>query len=106
MKNGRTIISPMGRGNGAHVLHKMLERHIKGYRVHDYSPRWEYFPLAFPFFFRNEKPSLIHAALDYGCFFHRSGIPLVLTFNHLVLDSFMQQYSSWAQRIHLTSFRT
>lgn len=100
MTNGMSIISPMGRGNGAYVLHKMLEEHIKGYRVHDYDPRWEYFPLAFPFFFRNEKPSLIHTTPDYGVLFHRKRIPLVLTVHHLVLDSFMQQYSSWAQRIH------
>lgn len=95
-----SIISPMGRGNGAYVLHKMLEAHIKGYRVYDYDPRWEYCPLAFPFFFRNEKPSLIHTTPDYGVLFRRSRIPLVLTVHHLVLDSFMQQYSSWAQRIH------
>lgn len=90
----------MGRGNGAYVLHKMLEGRIKEYRVCDYHPRWEYFPLAFPFFFRNEKPSLIHTTPDYGVFFQRNRIPLVLTVHHLVLDSFMQQYSSWAQRIH------
>jgi len=100
MTNERSIISPMGRGNGAYVLHKMLEGRIKGYRVYDYNPRWEYFPLAFPFFFRNEKPSLIHTTIDYGFLFQRRGIPLVLTVNHLVLDSFMQQYSSLAQRIH------
>jgi len=90
----------MGRGNGAYVLHKMLEEHIKGYRVRDYAPRWEYFPLAFPFFFRNEKPSLIHTTPDYGFLFRRSKIPLVLTVHHLVLDSFMQQYSSWMQCVH------
>lgn len=90
----------MARGNGAHVLHKMLEGHVEGYRVHDYNPRWEYFPLAFPFFFRNEKPSLIHTTPDYGLFFHRNGIPFVVTVHHLVLDSFMRQYSSLAQRIH------
>ncbi len=94
------IISPMATGNGAYVLHKMLEGHIEGYRVHDYDPRWEYFPLAFPLFFRNEKPSLIHTTPDYGCLFHRNRIPHVVTVHHLVLDSFMRQYSSWAQRIH------
>jgi len=100
MTNERNIISPMGRGNGAYFLHKMLERCVKGYRVRDYNPRWEYFPLAFPFFFHNENPSLIHTTPDYGFFFTRSGIPLVLTVHHLVLDSFMRQYSSLAQRIH------
>ena len=100
MTNKRTIISPLGRGNGAHVLHKMLEGRVEGYRVVDYDPRWEYFPIAFPFFFRNEKPSLIHATPDHGFFFHRENIPFVVTIHHLVLDSFMQQYSSFAQRIH------
>ena len=90
----------MATGNGAYVLHKMLEGHIKGYRVHDYNPRWEYFPLAFPFFFRNENPSLIHTTPDYGFLFRRSGIPHIITVHHLVLDSFMSQYSSLAQRIH------
>jgi len=96
----RNIISPMGTGNGAYILHKMLEGRIKGYRVCAYHPRWEYFPLAFPFFFRDEKPSLIHTTPDYGVLFQRNRVPLVLTVDHLVLDSFMQQYSSWAQRIH------
>ncbi|MRS01978.1 glycosyltransferase family 1 protein, partial [bacterium] len=100
MANVKSIISPMGRGNGAFVLHKMLEGRIEGYRVHDYNPRWEYFPFAFPFFFRKENPSLIHTTLDYGFFFHRKRVPLVLTVHHLVLDSFMKQYSSWPQRIH------
>jgi len=56
MSNERNIISPMGRGNGAYVLHKMLEGHIKGYRVRDYHPQWEYFPLAFPFFSNRKVP--------------------------------------------------
>jgi len=103
MSNERNIISPMGRGNGAYVLHKMLEGHIKGYRVRDYHPQWEYFPLAFPFFFRNEKPSLIHTTPDYGFFFSRNSIPLVLTVHHLVLDSLMRQYSSMVQRIHYST---
>jgi glycosyltransferase involved in cell wall biosynthesis len=90
----------MATGNGAYVLHKMLEGRIEGYQVHGYDPRWEYFPLAFPFFFRTQKPALIHTTPDYGCLFNRSGIPLVVTAHNLVLDAFMRQYSSRAQRIH------
>lgn len=96
----RFVLSPMARGNGAYVLHKTLEGHIDGYRVCGYDPRWEFFPLALPFFFRNEKPSLIHTTPDYGLFFHRNDIPHVITVHHLVLDSFMRQYSLLFQRIH------
>jgi L-malate glycosyltransferase len=90
----------MATGNGASVLHKMLERHIEGYHVCDYDPRWEYFPLAFPLFFRRKTPALIHTTPDYGFLFRGTGIPHVITVHHLVLDSFMSQYSSLAQRIH------
>ncbi len=90
----------MAAGNGAYLLHRMIAEHIDGYRIYSYNPRWEYFPLAFPLFFRNQIPSLIHTTPDYGCFFSRKGIPLVVTVHNLVLDSFMTQYSSWMQRIH------
>lgn len=93
-------MSPMPGGNGAYVLHKLLEKHIAGYQVREYHPRWEYFPFAFPLFFRKESPCLIHTTPDHGCLFSRRGIPLVVTVHHLVLDDFMKPYSSLIQRIH------
>jgi len=90
----------MATGNGAYVVHKMIEKHVDGYRVYGYNPWWEYFPVTFPLFFRGQKPSLVHTTPDYGYLFRRTGSPLVVTVHNFVLDSFMKRYSSWAQRIH------
>ena len=58
------------------------------------------FPPVLPFLSRAEKPLVVHTTPDYGLFFGRKGIPLVLTVHHLVLDQYMQKYSTLPQRIH------
>ncbi len=94
------ILSPMPTGNGAFVLHKMLESGIQGYRVCPYSPMREFFPATLPFLLRGRKPSLVHTTADYGIFFRRPGIPLVLTLHGFFLDAMMLRYSTLIQRIH------
>jgi len=94
------IFSPMSTGNGAFVLHKMLEAGIEGYRVFPYSPYREFFPATLPFLLRGRKPDLIHTTADYGIFFRRPGVPLVLTLHGFFLDAGMMRYSSLVQRIH------
>ncbi|ABC78153.1 lipopolysaccharide 1,2-N-acetylglucosaminetransferase [Syntrophus aciditrophicus SB] len=94
------ILSPMPTGNGAFVLHKIIEAGIKGYRVLPYSPYREFFPASLPFLLCGQKPSLIHTTADYGICFHRRGIPLVLTLHGFFLDSMIQRYSTFIQRIH------
>lgn len=98
-RKGR-IISPMPTGNGAYVLHKMIEAKIQNYRVHGYNPYLTLFPPVLPFLSRSEKPLVVHTTPDYGLFFGRKGVPLVLTVHHLVLDQYMQKYSTLPQRIH------
>jgi len=95
------IASPMGRGSGAHVLHQTLAGAIPGYLVFDYNPYWTLFPPALPLLFRSQPvPDIIHTTPDSGFFFEKKNIPLVITFHNLVLDNFMQQYSSLAQKMH------
>jgi len=94
------ILSPMPTGNGAFVLHKMLESGIKGYRVCPYSPMREFFPTTLPFSLKGRKPSLIHTTSDYGIFFRRPRIPLVLTLHSFFLDAMMMPHSTLIQRIH------
>lgn len=95
-----TIASPMCWGNGAHVIHKELERTLAGYRVLSYHPKWTLFPLCLPFVARIQCARLVHTTPDYAIFFRRRNIPLVVTFHNYVLDPFMKPYSSWLQRIH------
>jgi len=102
MKNG-LIISPIPTGSGAYVLHKMLEAGIENYRVHGYNPYLTLFPTVFPFLGRAEKPLAVHTTPDHALFFVRKGVPLVLTVHHLVLDQYMQKYSTLPQRIHYKS---
>jgi glycosyltransferase involved in cell wall biosynthesis len=96
------IVSPMPAGNGAFVVHKLLERDIDGYQVCGFNPRWTFFPPSLYGLCRESlrRADLIHLAPDHAPFFHHEGKPQVVTFHHLVLDNYMQQYSSVGQRIH------
>ena len=94
------IISPIPTGSGAYVLHKMIETGIENYCVHGYNPYLTLAPPVLPFLARSEKPLAVHTTPDYGLFFARKRVPLVLTVHHLVLDQYMQKYSTLPQRIH------
>ncbi|MRR16562.1 MAG: glycosyltransferase family 1 protein [Deltaproteobacteria bacterium] len=100
MNNECRIISPMGTGNGAFVVHKLLEKKIPGYRVVQYNPYRTLFPPSLFPVGRSGHAGLIHAAPDYAYFFARNDVPLILTFHNYVLDRFMRGYSSVAQNIH------
>lgn len=100
MSREARIISPMPTGNGAYILHKMIDAKIENYRVHGYNPYLTLFPPVLPFLTRAEKPLAVHTTPDYGLFFAGKGVPLVLTVHHLVLDRYMQKYSTLPQRIH------
>ncbi len=100
MNNDYRIISPMGIGNGAFVVHKLLEKRISGYRVIPYNPYRTLFPPSLFSLGRSSHADLIHAAPDYAYFFARNNVPLILTFHNYVLDRFMRGYSSVAQNIH------
>jgi glycosyltransferase involved in cell wall biosynthesis len=93
------ILSPMPTGSGSYVLHQQLAEHLDGYRLRPYSPWWTLCPPALPLFSRG-RADLIHSAADYGCFFRRSGVPLVATIHNYVCDSFMRPYSSRLQYLH------
>ena len=94
------IISPMPTGNGAYVLHKMIEAEIKNYRVHGYNPYLTLIPPLLAFIGRSKKPLAVHTTPDYAIFSYRKKIPTVLTFHNYVLDPWMRSYSSPLQRIH------
>ena len=99
MKN-RRIISPMAWGNGAYVVHRLLERHLKTYQVVGYHPHWTLFPFLLPAAASTKGAGLIHTTPDYALFFYQKSIPMVLTFHNYVLDRWMRPYSSRAQKIH------
>lgn len=94
------IVSPMPTGNGAYILHKMLEAKIENYHVHGYNPYLTLAPPALFFIGRSEKPLVLHTTPDYAIFFHREKIPMVLTFHNCVLDPWMRSYSSPLQNLH------
>jgi L-malate glycosyltransferase len=90
----------MATGNGAYVLHKMIEGRLAGYRVVDYSPWLTLFPLLLPGVLRGYRGRVIHTCADYGLFFHQHRVPLVLTIHNYVLDAAMRPFSSHLQRLH------
>ncbi len=97
------IFSPMATGNGAYVIHRLLEENITNYRLVGYNPYQTFFPpLLFKHTFGINKTNtdLIHTTPDYGVFHYKKDIPLILTLHNFVLDRFMYQYSSALQNIH------
>ena len=94
------IISPMGRGSGAYVIHRILERQIPGYRVIPYHANWTLVPFALRLAARFRAADLIHTVPDYAVFFYRKSIPMVISFQNYVLDIWMRPYCSLLQKIH------
>lgn len=94
------IISPMCIGNGAHVVHSLLEKHLKGYKLFSYHPNFSLFPIILPFLTRKFSADLVHTTPDYAVFHPIGRVPLVITFHNYVLDRWMRNYASIAQKIH------
>jgi glycosyltransferase involved in cell wall biosynthesis len=102
-KMNTKIISPMARGGGSWVVHHLLENHISNYHLVDYHPYFTLFPFVLPTTVSTKTAALIHTTPDYAVFFHRRSQPMVLTFHNYVLDRWMQNHSSWVQRLHYTT---
>ncbi len=96
----RNIISPMPTGNGAYVVHRMLEKGIPGYTVMPYRPLRELFPPSLLTVGRFTRAHLIHTTSDYAIFHVRKDVPVVVTFHHYVIDRFMKDYSSPLRYFH------
>ena len=91
----------MPTGNGAYVVHKMLEAGISGYGVCPYSPNATLFPPILRLLCRHGKNAdLVHTTPDHGALFQHRKIPMVVTFHNYVLDKPMQSYGSFFQQIH------
>lgn len=90
----------MATGNGAYIVHKVLETYLSCYSVYGYHPCWTTFPPSLLLMCRSGRHKLIHTTPDYGIFFRRRCVRLMLTFHNLVLDGFMARYSTPFQRIH------
>lgn len=90
----------MATGSGAYVIHHLLERHLPDYRVIPYHSNWAFIPIALPLVARTKQARLIHTVADYAWFFYHRSIPMIITFQNYVLDSWMRSYSSLPQRIH------
>jgi glycosyltransferase involved in cell wall biosynthesis len=96
----KQILSPMPRGNGAYIAHRLLEAKIKEYRVVAFSPRWTFFPFMLPIVNSLSSADLIHTTPDHAVLFCRKKIPLVVTFQNYVSDRAMRPYCNWYQKVH------
>ena len=90
----------MAWGNGAYVVHRILEHHIDGYKVVGYHPNWTLFPFSLIKIAPARNAHIVHTTPDYAVFSHRKEIPLVISFQNYVLDRWMGNYSTWYQRLH------
>ncbi|MDJ0738665.1 MAG: glycosyltransferase family 4 protein [Gammaproteobacteria bacterium] len=96
------ILSPVPRGSGVEVLHRSLMQGIDGYVMRTYSPWWTLLPAALPAFSARDA-DLVHASADYGWWFHRRGVPLVVTLHNYTSDQAMRPFSSRLQYVHYRS---
>ena len=94
------IVSPIATGNGAYIVHKMLEQSIKNYQVLPYHPYRTLIPPSLWPLGRKAQPSIIHTTPDYAFFHKQKSAPLIITFHNYVLDAFMRTYSSKLQSTH------
>lgn len=99
----RRIISPLAWGNGAYIVHRLLEEQMVGYRVLGYHPYWTLFPFILPVVAPVDGADLVHTTVDYAAFFHKRSIPLVVSFQNYVLDRWMRSYSSLPQILHYST---
>jgi glycosyltransferase involved in cell wall biosynthesis len=90
----------MGRGNGAYIIHRLIEDKIPDYRVVSYHANWTFIPFMLPIVAKITQASLLHTVPSYAWFFSRKAIPMILSFQNYVLDSWMRPYSTWFQKIH------
>ena len=90
----------MAWGNGAYVIHRLLEDQISEYRVAGYNPYWTILPFILPAIASTKEAHLIHTTPDYALFFHKKNIPMIITFHNYILDHWMQFHSSPLQRLH------
>ena len=96
----RRIVSPMAWGNGAYVLHKMIEQQMPNYKVKEYHPYLTFMPITLPWVVSVRGADLIHTVPDYGLFFYSRKIPTVVTVHHYMCDGEMDPYSTNIQKIH------
>ena len=94
------IISPISSGNGACIVHQMLEKNISDYRVIQYNPYLTLIPPLLYFTGRNNRADIIHTPPDYAIYHQRRNVPMVLTFHGYVLDSYIRKYSNLMQSLH------
>jgi len=90
----------MATGNGAYIIHKLLESRIPGYTVAPYNPYRTLFPPSLLSIGRSSRADLIHTSPDYAIFHMQKNIPLILTFHGYSLDHFLRNYSSVLQNVH------
>jgi glycosyltransferase involved in cell wall biosynthesis len=89
----------MALGNGAYVLHKLLEQRIGGYQVIPYNPWLTLMPFLLPRFVAEKNAVLTHTAATYAAFFSEPSLPMIITFHNYMLDHWMQAYCTPMQRI-------
>ena len=93
----------MATGNGAYVVHCLLERHFANYRLVGYHPYLTLVPILLRAAVSCKGAKAIHCAPDYAIFHHTNSLPLIVTFHNYVLDRWMQSHSSWLQRLHYST---
>jgi len=97
------IFSPMATGNGAHIIHRMLEAGIPGYNVCSFNPWWTVIPPALSLLCRATRQDIVHTTPDHAIFNARKDVPLVITFHGYGLDLSMRQYNSPLQNLHYST---
>ena len=59
----------MATGNGAYIVHRMIEKRMHGYLVKGYHPNWTLIPVFLPLVASSQRADLVHTTPDYALFF-------------------------------------
>ncbi|MEW5975209.1 MAG: glycosyltransferase family 4 protein [Acidobacteriota bacterium] len=103
------VVCPVISGSGVLVFHQRLASRLVSESVEtsilEFSPWSEYWPWLLPGRFErqlhgNPAPELIHTNADYGVFFRRSPVPLVVTIHHSSVDLEAVSQLNWFVSLH------
>lgn len=93
------VCSPISAGNGAFVVHKTLEKHLRGYRVTPVSPYWSLAPQLLRLR-PHAKCPVTHTTPEMGPYGVHPASRLVVTFHNYYLDREMMRLASPAQALY------
>jgi glycosyltransferase involved in cell wall biosynthesis len=98
MTSKNKIFSPMASGNGAYIVHSILEKKIPGYSLEAIPVRKTVYPSLLKSY--RKDASIVHTVPEYGDIFFSSKSKSVITFHNFFWDAQYRPFCSLSQRLY------